>query len=102
MEYQYSTLLDSSAYETEGLCDGLPLRVHNNPIKEEIGTIRAQEDWNRLINPIRHYKGGLAAEHSFMAMCVPECLPDRLEIISYANEFAFLHDGTAFSFVVPT
>ncbi|KAK7972508.1 geranylgeranyl diphosphate synthase [Apiospora saccharicola] len=28
-----------------------------------------------------------------MAVSLPECLPDRFEIVSYANEFAFLHDG---------
>lgn len=28
-----------------------------------------------------------------MSVTVPECLPERLEVISYANEFAFLHDG---------
>ena len=99
MEYRFSTLMDTSAYETEGLCDGLPLRVHNDPLLEEIGTIRAQEDWSRLVSPIEHYAGGLAAQHSFMAMNVPECIPERLEIISYANEFAFLHDGTSFLFL---
>ena len=99
MEYLFSTLMDTSAYETEGLCDGLPLRVHNDPLQEEIGTIRAQEDWSRLVSPLSYYAGGLAAQHSFMAMSVPECIPERLEIISYANEFAFLHDGTPFLFL---
>lgn len=99
MEYRYSTLMDTSAYETEGLCDGLPLRIHNDPLKEEIGTIRAQEDWSRLVGPIGHYRGGLAAQHNIIAMNVPECIPERLEIISYANEFAFLHDGTCFLFL---
>jgi hypothetical protein len=28
-----------------------------------------------------------------MQVTVPECLPERLETISYANEFAFLYDG---------
>ena len=100
MEYQFSTLMDTSAYETGGLCDGLPLRVHNDPLKEEIGAIRAQEDWRRLVGPIEHYyRGCLAAQHSFMAMNLPECIPERLEIISYANEVTFLHDGTSVLFL---
>ena len=94
MECRFSTLLDASAYETEGLCDGLALRVHNDPLQEEIGAIRAQEDWSRLVSPIKYYARGLAAQHNLMAINVPECIPERLEIVGYAIEFAFLHDGT--------
>jgi hypothetical protein len=93
MDYRYSTVIDSSTYETEGLCDGIPLRLHMFPDLEDVGTFRAQEDWSRFVSPVDNYRGGLGPKYSFMAVSVPECLPDRLEIISYANEFAFLHDG---------
>ncbi|KAL9620401.1 MAG: hypothetical protein Q9160_005101 [Pyrenula sp. 1 TL-2023] len=92
MEYQYSNLLHPSQYETEGLCDGLPVRKHVAEDLEEIGTYSAQEDWKNLVAPLTNYKGGLSHQHSFMAVSLPECLPDRFEIVSYANEFAFLHD----------
>ncbi|KAK8067601.1 geranylgeranyl diphosphate synthase [Apiospora saccharicola] len=92
MEYRYSQLLHSSQYETEGLCDGLLVRKHNTEDLEEVGTFKAQEDWRTLVAPISKYKGGLGPRHSFMAVSLPECLPDRFEIVSYANEFAFLHD----------
>ncbi|KAI0116203.1 terpenoid synthase [Hypoxylon sp. NC0597] len=92
MEYQYSNLLDVSQYETDGLCDGLSVRKHIDEDLEEIGTFKAQEDWRDLVAPISNYKGGLGPKHSFMAVSLPECLPDRFEIVSYANEFAFLHD----------
>ena len=96
MEYQHSRLIDTSEYMSdglEGLCDGIPLREHNDPIREDIGSVRAQEDWNRLVQPLDHYKGGLAARFILMSVTIPECIPERLEIICYANEFAFLHDG---------
>lgn len=93
MEYQYSRVVDPSEYVTEGLCDGIPLRVHYNPDFEDIGAVRAQEDWSKHVAPVKNYKGGLGPEYSFMTVAVPECLPDRLELISYANELAFLHDG---------
>lgn len=99
MEYRYSTLMDTSAYETEGLCDGLPVRIHNDYLQEDIAAIRAQEDWSRLVGPIGHYRGGLAAHGSFIGVSIPECIPERLEIVSYANEFAFLHDGTPILFL---
>ena len=93
MEYKYSTIVDPSTYETEGLCDGIPLRLHMYPDLEDVGTFRAQEDWKSFVHPVDNYRGGLGPKYSFMAVSVPECLPERLEIISYANEFAFLHDG---------
>lgn len=94
MEYQYSYPLHPTQDETEGLCDGLLVRKHMAQDLEEVGTFKAQEDWKKLVAPIPKYRGGLGPQHSFMAVSLPECLPDRFEIVSYANEFAFLHDGT--------
>ena len=93
MEFCYSEIIDPSKYETEGLCKGISLRKHRDQIKEDEGAIRAQEDWNKLVSRVKHYNGGLGAEYTFVSVTVPECLPDRLEILSYANEFAFLYDG---------
>jgi ophiobolin F synthase len=93
MEYKYSILLSKNEYHVDGLCDGLPVRKHLAAELEEIGAFRAQADWSRLVGPVKSYKGGLGPRHSFMALSLPECLPDRLLIVSYANEFAFLHDG---------
>ena len=97
MDFRHSRLINPSEYETQGLCDDIPLRMHENSIKEDIGTIRCQKDWKRLVGPVGFYKGGLDAKWNLMSTCIPECLPDRLEIISYANELAFLYDGM-FSF----
>lgn len=93
MEYQYSNILHPSQNDTDGLCDGLMVRKHVAEDLEEIGTFKAQADWRDLVAPLRNYKGGLGPKHSFMAVSLPECLPERFEIVSYANEFAFLHDG---------
>ncbi|KAI0520768.1 terpenoid synthase [Xylaria bambusicola] len=92
MEYQYSRLLDPSEYETDGLCEGLLVRKHSVPDLEEIGAFKAQEDWRDLVGPITTFRGSLSPEHNFVAVTMPECVPDRLEIVSYANEFGFLHD----------
>lgn len=93
MEFQYSHVLDPATYETGGLSGDIPLRRHKTPFKEDIGAIRAQEDWSRLITPMKNYKGGLSYQYGLMQVAVPECIPERLEIISYANELAFLYDG---------
>ena len=94
MEFVYSMVVDPSTYSTEGLCEGIPLRKHMDPCKENIGAVRAQQDWAKFVRPLSQYRGGLGPEYSFIRVTVPECLPDRLEIIAYANEFAFLYDGT--------
>jgi hypothetical protein len=93
MNFQHSSLVDPSTYDLEGLCDGIPLRIHKHADLEDIGAIRAQEDWRKHVSPVHSYRGGLGPRFSFMAVSVPECIPERLEIISFANEFAFLHDG---------
>ena len=93
MEYKFSKLVHPDEYTTDGLCEGIPLRKHVAADLEEIAIFQAQADWSRLVEPLEDYKGGLGPIHSFMAVCMPECLPERFEVVSYANEFAFLHDG---------
>ncbi|KAL9609842.1 MAG: hypothetical protein Q9167_005409 [Letrouitia subvulpina] len=89
----YSTIIDSSQWDTEGLCKGIDLRRHVAGDLEEVGAFRAQEDWRRLVGPLeKPYRGGLGPELSFITAAVPECLPDRMEITSYALEFGFMHD----------
>lgn len=98
MEFKYSTLVDPSIYETQNLCGDIPLRLHKDWNLEEIGAFRAQDDWRNLVGPLEIYKGGLGPRFNLMATAIPECLPERLEIISYANEFAFLYDGAVYLF----
>ena len=93
MRYQFSGLLSCSESETQGLCEGIPIRKHLRADLEEVGTFRAQLDWSKLVKSTVNYKGGLGPRYNFMAVSLPECIPERFEIVSYANEFAFLHDG---------
>ncbi len=93
MEFKYSREIDSSLYETQGLGEGIPLRMHKDQHLEFKGALRAQRDWSKHVRNVDGYKGGLGDPFTFICVTVPECLPDRLELISYANEFAFLYDG---------
>lgn len=94
MEYRYSHLIDRSSYDSHGLCDEIPLRCHRNSDIEEFAASRAQSDWCRHVGPIApsNYAGTLGPTYSLSSVVFPECLPDRLDIISYVMEFAFLHD----------
>lgn len=95
MQFQYSSILDPDEYDLRGVCDpSLKVRRNNYPQYEVTGTLRAQEDWKRYVGSIKEsYWGGLSPYGNFMAIAIPECIPERLEIVSYANEIAFLHDG---------
>jgi ophiobolin F synthase len=94
MACKYSTLIDSSLYDREDLCPGIDLRRHVAGELEEVGAFRAQEDWRRLVGPLpKPYAGLLGPDFSFITGAVPECHPDRMEIIAYALEFGFIHDG---------
>jgi hypothetical protein len=59
MHYLHSEVIDPASYEIQRLCDGIPLRAHLRPDLEDFGTLRAQEDWKKLVNPMEQYKGGL-------------------------------------------
>lgn len=93
MEYQFSEEVDPSTFDAHGLLDGIPLRINKSSAKETKGSLRAQKDWSDNVKPVTGYKGGLADRFSFISVAVPECRPERLEAISYANEYAFLYDG---------
>ncbi|KAI9367408.1 putative geranylgeranyl diphosphate synthase [Aspergillus egyptiacus] len=92
MEFKFSTVVDPSTYDAQGLCDGLTVRYHKNWELEEIDCLRCQEHWRELVGPLGLYKGGLGHPWSGISIAIPEALPERLGIVSYANELAFLHD----------
>ncbi|EED22796.1 conserved hypothetical protein [Talaromyces stipitatus ATCC 10500] len=93
MEFRYSEYIDPTTYETHGLCDGIDLRIHKDPHGEIRGALRCQHDWTRLVAPVKQpFWGTLGDPYSFVRVTIPETLPERLEILSYANEFAFIYD----------
>lgn len=93
MKYRFSDEVDHEVYEDHGMAHGISLRVHKDLTSEIKGILRAQKDWSDFVRPVQGYNGGMGDRYSFVQVTVPECLPERVEIISYANEFAFLYDG---------
>ncbi|KAK6828344.1 hypothetical protein PG987_011685 [Apiospora arundinis] len=92
MEFQYSEVVDPSSYETEGLSGGIEVRKSKLTELEDRGAIRAHQDWSRHVGPCKGYRGGLGPEYSFISVVMPECIPERMEVVAYANEFAFMYD----------
>lgn len=95
MDLSYSYPIDPTSWDNEGLCDGIDLRMHVAGDLEDIGIFRVAEDWRRAVGPLEGpFKGGMSQRFGFITCTVPECRPERMEIISYALEYGFIHDGT--------
>ena len=80
-------------YDTDGLDIKIPLRMHKDSKLEVEAALKVHGDWSRSVHPLTRYHGELGPRYHFVSVTIPECLPERLHIIAYANEFAFLYDG---------
>ncbi|RDW93459.1 uncharacterized protein DSM5745_00781 [Aspergillus mulundensis] len=93
MEYKFSTVVDPSSYDTRGLlCDEFDVRYHKNAELEDIGCLKCQEHWRQSVGPLGAFKGTLGNILNLISLAIPECLPERLSIVAFANELAFMHD----------
>ncbi|KAH8126288.1 geranylgeranyl pyrophosphate synthase [Trichoderma asperelloides] len=93
IDLKWSYPLDPTSWDDEGLCQGISLRIHVAADLEDIGIFRVAEDWRRMVGPLeRPFKGGMSERFGFITCTVPDCRPERMEIISYALEFGFIHD----------
>ncbi|KAJ9663560.1 hypothetical protein H2198_000826 [Neophaeococcomyces mojaviensis] len=91
-EDTFSRLIDIRQINTDGLAEGFELRRHKHEIEADEGSREARADWVKYIGPV-HVAGGCNPYSGhFGALVLPTCLPDRLRIISYIFEYAFLHD----------
>ena len=93
MKYKHSTIVDPSTYDDFGLCDGISLRNSSYGYLADMGSQKAQRDWGQHVGKISDFAGCMCPQFNMTSVTIPECLPDRLEVIAYANEFAFLQDG---------
>ena len=85
--------LHLAQYETQGFCEGYPARRHNHEKEADIGLREARADWVRYIGPVDIAGGCNPFSGHFASLTLPTCKPERLRIISYVFEYAFLHDN---------
>ena len=57
--------------------------------------IRADKDWETANNQQRSNTAGCAYSSvgNMTSFIIFECLPDRIELLSYLNKLGLLHDG---------
>ncbi|KAM0358657.1 hypothetical protein ACHAP4_004633 [Fusarium culmorum] len=86
-------LVDTSHFDTHGLGANHKLRRHKFEHLADAGCHKARSDWVNHIGPLTEFGGCNHINGNFSAVGLPLCRPDRLELIAYVLEFAFLHDS---------
>ncbi|KAK0620865.1 isoprenoid synthase domain-containing protein [Immersiella caudata] len=74
MDHRFLVPVSPLGFDTQDLCEGTTVRAHKDSVLEDFGITKAQQD-------------------CIVSLAMPEYLPERLEIVSYTNEFGFLLDG---------
>jgi hypothetical protein len=99
MDYRYSVPLSSDKYaQNEDYFSVFKPRIHKQAVIADDASVDIQIEWygqeglGSKVGNMNNHAG------NFTALSAPECLPERLYIVSYAIEYAFLHDGKALSY----
>ncbi|KAE8152335.1 isoprenoid synthase domain-containing protein [Aspergillus avenaceus] len=88
-----SYLVDRSSADIEGFCQDYALRRHKYEEKANLGSLQCRLDWAKYIGPIERWGSCNPYEGHFGSVVIPICKPERLAIISYIFEYAFLYDN---------
>ncbi|KAK4185022.1 isoprenoid synthase domain-containing protein [Podospora australis] len=87
---------DIDAAETldlHGFCPKYPLARHKHEVLANAGCADARQDWIKHIGPASEFGGCNPVNGNFTALVLPLCKPERLRLVAYMLEYAFLHDN---------
>ncbi|KAL3457458.1 isoprenoid synthase domain-containing protein [Aspergillus heterothallicus] len=76
-----------------GFCAGYDLRRHRHEDKANEGSLACRADWEKYIGPIERWGSCNPWEGHFGSVVLPFCKPERLAVICYIFEYAFLYDN---------
>ncbi|KAJ6104679.1 isoprenoid synthase domain-containing protein [Penicillium sp. IBT 18751x] len=79
--------------DIDGFCHNYVLRRHKYEQNANEGSSRCRNDWRRYIGPIERWGNCNPFDGHFASVVVPLCKPERLALVSYIFEFAFLYDN---------
>ncbi|KAL4876926.1 isoprenoid synthase domain-containing protein [Aspergillus karnatakaensis] len=88
-----SFIVERSTPDIGGFCKGYELRRHHHEDKANEGSLRCRADWEAFIGPIERWGSCNPWEGHFGSVVLPFCKPERLAIICYIFEYAFLYDN---------
>jgi hypothetical protein len=97
MKFTYSIPIDKDIEDDFRRRFGtkLPFRRVLNEDEAKRGSRRVIADWREYINPSLplDFEACQTKHGHLMSLYFPECIPERIEILAYMSEYAFLHDG---------
>ncbi|KAK4164713.1 isoprenoid synthase domain-containing protein [Cladorrhinum sp. PSN259] len=93
MEDHTSVPIDLTQYDTHGFCPGYRLRRHLYESLANAGCREARQDWIQYIGPVSEFGNYNPVNGNFTANVLPICKPERLKLVAYILEYAFLHDS---------
>ncbi|KAI5376644.1 hypothetical protein J4E82_004590 [Alternaria postmessia] len=88
-----SYLVSLSHYDTSSLCSDYTLRRHKYEPEANAGCYEARQDWIIYVGPIEEFGGCNPINGNFSAVVLPLTKPERLRMIAYVLEYAFLYDN---------
>ncbi|KAK3399185.1 isoprenoid synthase domain-containing protein [Sordaria brevicollis] len=72
---------------------GYTLRRHKAETLANAGCYEARQDWIQYIGPIKEFGNCNPVNGNFTALVLPLTKPERLRLVAYILEYAFLHDN---------
>jgi hypothetical protein len=91
--FSRSSLIPTSRIKSTGAFTQFAARLSTNNHLADSGTLRARSDYAAIVGNSPSSDGGASTVGNFNGLLYFDCLPDRIEILAYLNELAFLHDG---------
>lgn len=90
-----SRQVDGDALKHAGCFTTFQARINLRDDLANAGTIRADKDWATAKNQQWNNTPGCAYSSvgNMASFTCFDCLPDRIEVLSYLNELGFLHNG---------
>ncbi|RAH67449.1 bifunctional terpene synthase/polyprenyl synthetase family protein [Aspergillus aculeatinus CBS 121060] len=92
-EDHFSILVPRDTPDLHGFCRGYPLRRHKAEPKANEGSLQLRADWEKYIGPIERWGSCNPWEGHFGAVVLPCCRPERMAIVNYIFEYAFMYDN---------
>ncbi|PYH40159.1 bifunctional terpene synthase/polyprenyl synthetase family protein [Aspergillus saccharolyticus JOP 1030-1] len=92
-EDQFSRLVARETPDLHGFCHGYPLRRHQWEHRANEGSLHLRADWEKYIGPIERWGSCNPWEGHFGAVVLPCCRPERMAIVNYIFEYAFMYDN---------
>ncbi len=77
----------------------LPVRQNNRNDIADAGSLAFITDWALVMQDGREktHHGAISKTGNLTSFLWPECMPERLGLLSYFNEIGHMHDGMSFS-----